>query len=241
MPTGSSGSSSSADISAKPEQSVEQPVELPRGFAWLRLKAAHFTGSLDAKEEENFNEISVMKNREAECDQCEKYRDWTLKYSPTVRYMREQIEQIGGRVGRENIICDYCDEYKAGGFNPMVGVLLCQNHVSGKLHLEDTLAHELVHAYDEMKFHVDWMNLKHHACSEIRASNLSGECRMVNEIFRRGQIHLTRQHQECVRRRAVMSVMGNPNCKDEDHAKKVVSQVWDSCFNDTRPFDEIYR
>lgn len=28
--------------------------------------------------------------------------------------------------------------------------------------------HELVHMYDHCKFKVDWSNLRHHACSEVR-------------------------------------------------------------------------
>ena len=52
---------------------------------------------------------------------------------------------------------------------------------------------------------------------------------------------MTLQHQNCVRRRAVASVMARPNCKDDVQAVKVVNEVWDSCFKDTRPFDEIYR
>lgn len=47
--------------------------------------------------------------------------------------------------------------------------------------------------------------------------------------------------QECVRRRATLSVSARPACKDQEHAAKVVNEVWDSCFYDTRPFDEIYR
>lgn len=35
--------------------------------------------------------------------------------------------------------------------------------------------------------------------------------------------------------------MNRPSCKDDVHATKVVNEVWDSCFADTRPFDEIYR
>jgi inner membrane protease ATP23 len=35
--------------------------------------------------------------------------------------------------------------------------------------------------------------------------------------------------------------MGRPECKDDVQAAKVVNEVWDSCFADTRPFDEIYR
>jgi hypothetical protein len=43
---------------------------------------------------------------------------------------------------------------------------------------ELTLTHELVHAYDHCRAYVDWSNCVHHACSEVRAANLSGDCRM---------------------------------------------------------------
>jgi mitochondrial inner membrane protease ATP23 len=33
--------------------------------------------------------------------------------------------------------------------------------------MEDTLTHELVHAYDHCKFDVKWDDLRHHACSEV--------------------------------------------------------------------------
>ena len=45
--------------------------------------------------------------------------------------------------------------------------------------------------------------------------------------------------QACVRRRAILSVRANPNCLDEATAARAVNEVWESCFNDTRPFDEV--
>lgn len=45
--------------------------------------------------------------------------------------------------------------------------------------------------------------------------------------------------QACVRRRAVLSVAANPACPDTETAEKAVNEVWDSCFHDTRPFDEV--
>jgi hypothetical protein len=45
--------------------------------------------------------------------------------------------------------------------------------------------------------------------------------------------------QECVRRRAVLSVRANPACPDEATAQRAVNEVWESCFSDTRPFDEV--
>lgn len=35
--------------------------------------------------------------------------------------------------------------------------------------------------------------------------------------------------------------MARPGVKDDVHAAKIVNEVWDSCFTDTRPFDEIYK
>lgn len=45
--------------------------------------------------------------------------------------------------------------------------------------------------------------------------------------------------QACVRRRAILSVRANPSCPDEATAEQAVNEVWESCFNDTRPFDEV--
>lgn len=82
-------------------------------------------------------------------------------------FMRQQIAKVGGNIDSSNIVCDVCDEFKSGGFHPELGILLCQNRIYSKWHLEDTLTHEMVHAYDHCKFNVNWMDLKHHACSEV--------------------------------------------------------------------------
>jgi len=47
--------------------------------------------------------------------------------------------------------------------------------------------------------------------------------------------------QDCVRRRAALSMMNRPGVKDDVQAVKLVNEVWGSCFVDTRPFDEVYR
>lgn len=48
-----------------------------------------------------------------------------------------------------------------------------------------------------------------------------------------------KQHQECTKRRAILSIRTNPACKDDEMAARVVNEVWESCFHDTRPFDEV--
>ncbi|MCJ1223413.1 Mitochondrial inner membrane protease atp23, partial [Toensbergia leucococca] len=161
---------------------------------------------------------------------------------PVIRFLRDNINQLGGDIHSGNVRCRRCEKRQSGGFDPDYGIRICANELRNQGHLEDTMAHEMIHAYDHLRFKLDWRSsLRHAACAEIRASSLSGECRWAREFFTRGQWSVTRQHQECVRRRATLSVMARPGCKDDVQAARVVDEVWDSCFVDTRPFDEIYR
>ena len=64
------------------------------------------------------------------------------------------------------IYCTPCGPARGGGFSPDVGVILCQDGMFSKKHVEDTLAHELVHEWDHRRFKVDWTDLRMVACSE---------------------------------------------------------------------------
>ena len=94
-----------------------------------------------------------------------------LKLSgPAVSFMLSRIQtETGVQVSpQHHIQCMPCDLTRAGGYNPDTGsILLCAGNFGGKKYMEDTLAHELVHMYDDCKFKVDWRNLRHHACSEV--------------------------------------------------------------------------
>ncbi|KAH9983273.1 metalloprotease ATP23 [Russula compacta] len=159
---------------------------------------------------------------------------------PPVQFMLKHLKLAGVDLTSAHVPCLPCDLTRSGGFSPDAGaVVLCQGNFLNKKHVEHTLVHELLHMYDHAVFNVDWSNLRYHACSEIRANSLSGDCSWGREI-QRGKVSFSKQHQACVRRRAVMSVMANPNCQDRESAERAVNEVWESCFNDTRPFDEIY-
>ncbi|EGN93536.1 hypothetical protein SERLA73DRAFT_115543 [Serpula lacrymans var. lacrymans S7.3] len=199
---------------------------------WLRT-AASITGiGLTAEERSRSAEGQKFRN-------CEKWKNELMNYSPSVVFMLKHLKMSGCPVSPSNIACAPCDMTRSGGFHPAGAIILCQGHFMDKKHMEDTLTHELIHMYDHCKFNVDWYNLRHHACSEIRANSLSGDCRFMRELGR-GFVAFSKQHQACVRRRAVLSVRVNPSCPDEAAAERAVNEVWESCFNDTRPFDEIY-
>lgn len=111
-----------------------------------------------------------------------------------------------------DISCRTCDGNLAGGFRSDGGVILCSDTVRTQSHLSTTLVHESVHAFDQCRAKVDWSNCVHHACSEIRAAALSGDCTFGREVLLRRNIGLGGQFQKCVRRRAELSVAINPNC-----------------------------
>lgn len=60
-----------------------------------------------------------------------------------------------------------------GGFDPKYGIKLCANMLEGRGKVEDTMAHEMVHAWDHLRWKVDWEaagegGLKGVACTEVR-------------------------------------------------------------------------
>jgi inner membrane protease ATP23 len=90
--------------------------------------------------------------------------------------MQKNIRDLNGNLDETNVICRRCpvrvDEegkYRrmGGGFDPNRGILICANHMNDKKHLEDTLSHEMVHAWDHLRWKVDWNDLRHAACTEV--------------------------------------------------------------------------
>uniref|UniRef100_A0A4W2EBJ5 Mitochondrial inner membrane protease ATP23 n=2 Tax=Bos TaxID=9903 RepID=A0A4W2EBJ5_BOBOX len=117
-------------------------------------------------------------------------------------------------------------------------IVLCQNNIRNQAHMNRVVTHELIHAFDHCRAHVNWFtNVRHLACSEVRAANLSGDCSFLNEIFR---LHfgLKQHHQTCVRDRAIRSILAVRNINKEV-AQKAVDEVFESCFNDHEPFGRI--
>jgi hypothetical protein len=86
---------------------------------------------------------------------------------PAVVFMLKHLNLSKCPFPSSSIQCHPCPPTRSGGFSPDHGILLCQNRFFSKRHMEDTLTHELVHAFDHCKFDVKWNDLRHHACSEV--------------------------------------------------------------------------
>ncbi|KAI8541387.1 hypothetical protein RHMOL_Rhmol08G0056200 [Rhododendron molle] len=156
--------------------------------------------------------------------------------TPMVKFLKEHLEKAGCGFGEKFINAVHCDKEISGGYTRGEGIMVCSNHMNIQDEVNQVVIHELIHAYDDCRAsNLDWANCAHHACSEIRAGHLSGDCHYKRELLR-GFMKIRGHEQDCVRRRVMKSVIDNPYCS-EAAAKDAMEAVWDVCYNDTKPFD----
>jgi len=115
-------------------------------------------------------------------------------------------------------------------------IFLCQQHLADEGQAHRTIIHELIHAVDTCRTKMDPQhNCIHLACTEIRAENLSSDCNFFTELQRIGPHSLQKHGQECVKRRAMLSVSSHPRCRDR--AEEYVDAAMGRCYKDVFPFD----
>ncbi|CAH9117466.1 unnamed protein product [Cuscuta epithymum] len=156
-----------------------------------------------------------------------------------VKYMREQLAKAGCRVTGNFFKAVHCDKPASGFFVPEGGgIKICANNLRFQDEVTQVLIHELIHAYDHCRAkNLDFKNKEHHACAEIRASHLSGDCHFMREWLR-GHFKIKGHEQACVKRRVVYSMCDNTNQSKLD-ACAAMEKVWDTCYNDMDPFDKL--
>lgn len=175
---------------------------------------------------------------------CESQLEKSLLNNKNLQILLDKINDLGCIIPKDFIKCRQCDSNVAGGFvinnnenkkSYQPQIIMCENTIGGCSQevFDKTLMHELIHAYDQCTTKIDYKNCLHHACTEIRASALSGECDSMLELAR-GNKTITKGHQICTKRRAEMSVSANPHCKGI--AAAAIEAVFDQCYNDSSPF-----
>ena len=158
------------------------------------------------------------------------------KQQPTHTHNNKQ-KKGGCAVARPFFHVTRCEHAVGGGFSTEHGVILCHNRLQHAREVELAVAHELIHAYDHCRAaNLDLTDCRHHACTEIRAANLSGDCGFGQELLR-GNLgeSLVGQHRRCVARRALMSVAMNPYCQG-GRAEAAVNEMMGACLKDTDPW-----
>lgn len=128
------------------------------------------TGSMSAAGQKRYWADADARYSAIDCRRCEEQRDYLLKYSPVIRYLTDNIRRLGGDVHSGNMRCRTCTTGMLGGFDHRYGIMLCANWVEKRSMMEDVMAHELVHAYDHLRFKTNLdheADLRHVACSEV--------------------------------------------------------------------------
>lgn len=181
---------------------------------------------------------------EADAASCLASVGKALSSCPRVQFMVEALKAVG--VDTPNFVrCEQCPEgmAAAGGYlTDRKQVVLCQQWVAKEpREVENTLVHEMIHAYDDARANIDWHDLRQHACTEIRAAHLSGDCSFRREVDRGNfnPMHWGGGGERCVRRRAELSVAMHPGCADAETAAEAVRRAWKTCYLDTAPFDRV--
>jgi mitochondrial inner membrane protease ATP23 len=60
-----------------------------------------------------------------------------------VKFMLEQLSKTGCPFEKRHFILKPCDPTMSGGFAPSLGIILCQNQMMNRQHMEDTMVHEV--------------------------------------------------------------------------------------------------
>lgn len=190
---------------------------------------------------------------ESDVQRCNRLVDEVLSEVNTVQYLVWHINRLGGRMHRSTIKCiDHtatssgADAGSITSGSAQAGymwrsvsrdishgdIALRADALTSRELVERSLRHELVHAYDDARGFVDPQDCYHHACSEIRAARLSGDC-LGTEVAG-GWTEAMTSGLQCVRRRATLAVENNPVCKS--FSDRAVEKVFEKCYTDYEPF-----
>ncbi|KAL8577239.1 hypothetical protein ACOMHN_034265 [Nucella lapillus] len=180
---------------------------------------------------------SVWGKSNANNFRCEANVTWCVQNNPMVKLMMRALKSNGCKVDlRRHISCENCLEKVNGGFDPTTNqVVICQNNVTKRSTCCNVLAHEFIHAFDSCRAKVDFEDLRHLACTEIRAANLM-HCSFM-AAFASGDaspLNVKQRHAQCVKSKALQSVLMVRNVPVEK-AMMIVDSVFDKCYNDLEP------
>ncbi|XP_066901098.1 mitochondrial inner membrane protease ATP23 homolog [Halyomorpha halys] len=174
------------------------------------------TGILTGKEGKE--EIQRMK--------CERTVYKCFMTSSLVKLMTGALKASGWFVAYSYLILLYLD---------LIDIVICQNNSRSEGVVQGIMTHEMIHMFDYCNNKVDFKNLDHLACTEIRAANLT-HCSLTSSVLQ-GDVspfNIKANHKECVKRKALASIMAVRNVSLEE-AVAAVERVFPKCYNDLEP------
>ncbi|KAI8070912.1 peptidase M76 [Gongronella butleri] len=159
-------------------------------------------------------------------DRCTSELGQVLTTHEKVKTLLGAINTLNGRVLRRGITCRPCQgtvqAHRMGYYDGTYQrIVLCCDNIRSREDLEDTLIHELVHAFDAARSGKFTSICHLIACGEVRASAM-GQC---------ADVQPDHQRRQCIWRDAVQSTQ--VHCGEQ--AARIVKQVFETCMQDTAP------
>ncbi|XP_045445422.1 mitochondrial inner membrane protease ATP23 homolog [Melitaea cinxia] len=174
---------------------------------------------------------------------CEKNVYKCIKESPIVKVMLAALRSSGCPVDiRRHISCEVCDYSVSGGYDPQLNqIVVCQNVSTRKGMVQGVLTHEMIHMFDYCRNELDFRNMEHLACTEIRAANLT-HCSFTS-AWSQGDasfLKIKEAHQDCVKTKALYSVLAVRQIGKAE-AVDIIEKVFPKCYNDLEPIGRRIR
>nr|SVE74422.1 EOG090X0CKN [Daphnia barbata] len=164
--------------------------------------------------------------------------------SPLVKLMYSALKASGCEIDlRRHIACEVCDVKVSGGYDPMLNqIVVCQNVARSKGMVQGILTHEMIHMFDACRHELNFKDLNHLACTEIRAANLT-HCSFMSAVVQGDAsfIRIQKQHAECVRNKALASVLAVRPGVTKEEALAAVDKVFLKCYSDLEPIGRRIR
>lgn len=174
---------------------------------------------------------------------CEKNVVNCVKNSSIVKIMMAALKSSGCPIDiRRHISCEVCDYSVSGGYDPELNqIVVCQNVSTREGMVQGVLAHEMIHMFDYCRNELDFKNMEHLACTEIRAANLT-HCSFVS-AWSQGDASfskISKAHQDCVKTKALYSVLAVRQISKME-AISIIEKVFPKCYADLEPIGRRLR
>lgn len=169
---------------------------------------------------------------------CERNVYKCLKTSKMVKLMLGALKSSGCEIdmGR-HIVCEVCDPSVTGGYDPQMNqIVICQNNSRSEGLVQGILTHEMLHMFDFCNNQLDFKNVDHLACTEIRAANLC-HCSLMGSILQGecSPFNIKQKHQVCVKNKALQSILAVRKNITKEQGMAAIERVFDRCYNDLEP------
>lgn len=168
---------------------------------------------------------------------CEQNVYKCIQSSPLVKLMMGALKSSGCEIDiRRHISCEVCEPSVSGGYDPVLNqVVVCQNIATSEGLVQGVLAHEFIHMFDYCQNDLDFKNIEHLACTEIRAANLT-HCSFMSALAQgdASLFSVKATHQNCVKSKALASVLAVRKVPVEE-AIEVIERVFPKCYADLEP------